>query len=192
MERIRLKMMTIKIQKRKAKQQLKHRQELGEALRAVDFEQLNIENQDCIRKIDEKTQHMLEMKKIAGRYSIALTKHKEKLSNLMNTLNEVSAKIVFKKEEIVKLQSEQAAVNIEIEKTQVQLKSLTELMDNFSVPEVLDCIKVHTELQELQKVHKRLHRQMKIQQITLKSSRRRKWIYRCWECSGQMLMSNES
>lgn len=66
MERIRLKTMTIKIQKRKAKQQLKHRQELGEALRAVDFEQLNIENQDCIRKIDEKTRHMLEMKKIAG------------------------------------------------------------------------------------------------------------------------------
>lgn len=66
MERTRLKMMTTKIQKRKAKQQLKHRQELGEALRAVDFEQLNIENQDCIRKIDEKTQYMLEMKKIAG------------------------------------------------------------------------------------------------------------------------------
>lgn len=65
-ERIRLKTMTTKIQKRKAKQQLKHRQELGEALRAIDFEQLNIENQDCIRKIDEKTQHMLEIKKIAG------------------------------------------------------------------------------------------------------------------------------
>lgn len=51
----------------------------------------------------------------------------------MTALNEVNAKIVFKKEEIVKLQSEQAAVNVEIEKTQVQLKSLTELMDNFSV-----------------------------------------------------------
>lgn len=65
-ERTRLKAMITKTQKMKAKQQLKHRQELGEALRAVDFEQLNIENQDCIRKIDEKTQHMLEMKKIAG------------------------------------------------------------------------------------------------------------------------------
>ncbi|XP_014473563.1 PREDICTED: coiled-coil domain-containing protein 113-like [Dinoponera quadriceps] len=169
--RTRLKATTTNIQKRKAMQQLKRRQELGEALRAVDFEQLDIENQDCIRKIDEKTQYMLEMKKIAGHHSIALTKHKRNLSNLMSTVNEVKAKIVFKKDEIVKLQSERATVNAEKEKTQMQLKSLMELMDNFSVPEVLDCIKIHRKLHELQNVHKRLLRQRKIQQITFKSSR---------------------
>ncbi|EFN79408.1 Coiled-coil domain-containing protein 113 [Harpegnathos saltator] len=171
MERIRMKTMTTKIQKRKAKQQLKHRQELGEALRAVDFEQLNIENQDCIRKIDEKTQHMLEMKKIAGSRSIALTRHKEKLSSLVSTVNAVRAEIALRKKEMAKLQTERADVNVEIEKTQAHVKSLTELMDNFSVPEVLDCIKIHTELQKLQKVHKQLHRQRKLQQTTFKSSR---------------------
>lgn len=67
MEQIRLKTTTIKCQIRKIKLQLKQRKELGEALRAVDFEQLNIENQVCIRKIDEKNQYLLEMKRIASK-----------------------------------------------------------------------------------------------------------------------------
>lgn len=66
-EQIRLKMATIKCQIRKFKLQLKQRKELGEALRVVDFEQLNIENEVCIRKIDEKNKYLLEMKRIAGK-----------------------------------------------------------------------------------------------------------------------------
>lgn len=61
-----MKTTTITSQIRKAKLQLKQRKELGEALRAIDFEQLYIENQDCVRKIDEKNLYLLEMKKIAG------------------------------------------------------------------------------------------------------------------------------
>lgn len=67
MEQIRLKMAIIKCQIRKVKLQLKQRKELGEALRAIDFEQLNIENEVCVRKIDEKNQYLLEMKRIVGK-----------------------------------------------------------------------------------------------------------------------------
>lgn len=70
MEQIRLKMATMKCQIRKVKLQLKQRKELGEALRAIDFEQLNIQNQVCIRKIDEKNQYLFEMKRIAGKIQI--------------------------------------------------------------------------------------------------------------------------
>lgn len=69
-EQIRLKMTTIKSQIRKVKLQLQHRKELGEALRPVDFEQLNIENQVCIREIDKKNRYLLEMKKIVGKEKI--------------------------------------------------------------------------------------------------------------------------
>jgi len=48
MEQIRLKMATIKCQIRKVKLQLKQRKELSEALRAIDFEKLNIENKVCL------------------------------------------------------------------------------------------------------------------------------------------------
>ncbi|XP_029658863.1 coiled-coil domain-containing protein 113-like, partial [Formica exsecta] len=123
-EQMRLKMTTLKSQIRKVKLQMQQRKELGETLRAVDFEQLNIENQICIREIDEKNRYLLEMKRIVGRYSIALTKHKEKLGNLISIVNEVRNNIAFKKQEIVKLQSEKVAMKVEIKKTEKQLKSV--------------------------------------------------------------------
>lgn len=66
-ERVKLKMASIKSQIRKVRMQLEQRKALGEALRAIDFEQLSIENQDCMRKIEEKNRHLLRMKKIAGK-----------------------------------------------------------------------------------------------------------------------------
>lgn len=51
----------------------------------------------------------------------------------MSNVNEVKGKVISKNQEIVKLQSEQAAIKIEIEREEVQLKSLITLMDDFSV-----------------------------------------------------------
>jgi len=68
-----------------------------------------------------------------GRYNVALSKHKKKVDGLMLTLNEVRDKIVSKKQEIVKLQSEQIAAKIEIEKAENQLKSMMELINKFEV-----------------------------------------------------------
>ncbi|EFN63634.1 Coiled-coil domain-containing protein 113 [Camponotus floridanus] len=170
-EQIRLKMTTIKSQIRKVKLQLQHRKELGEALRPVDFEQLNIENQVCIREIDKKNRYLLEMKKIVGRHSIALTKHKEKLNSLMSIVNDIRSKIAFKKQEIVKLQSEKVAMQVEIKKAEKQLQSVMALMDDFDVPDVIDFIKIRIELQELRKIHKQLSRQRNIQRIKFNSNR---------------------
>ncbi|XP_018306894.1 coiled-coil domain-containing protein 113 [Mycetomoellerius zeteki] len=167
-EQIRLKMATTKCQIRKVKLQLRHRKELGEALRVIDFEQLNIENQICVQKIDEKNQYLLEMKRIAGRYNITLSKYKEKVDGLMLIMNEVRNKIVSKKQEIVKLQSEQIATKIEIDKEEKQLKSIMKLINNFEIPSVIDSIKLRMKLQELQKIHKRLSRRREIQRITFK------------------------
>lgn len=69
-EQMRLKMTTIKSQIRKVKLQMQQRKELGKTLCAVDFEQLNIENQICIREIDEKNRYLLEMKRIVGKKAI--------------------------------------------------------------------------------------------------------------------------
>jgi len=66
-ERVKLKMTSVKSQMRKIRMQLEQRKALGEALRAIDFEQLYIENQEFMRKIEEKNRYLLQMKKIAGK-----------------------------------------------------------------------------------------------------------------------------
>lgn len=65
-ERLRLKSATIRMQIKKTRHQLIQREELGETLHAVDFEQLNIENQDYLKMIEEKNHYVHEMKRIAG------------------------------------------------------------------------------------------------------------------------------
>ncbi|XP_076634702.1 cilia- and flagella-associated protein 263 [Colletes latitarsis] len=111
-ERLRLKSATIKMQIKKAKQQLIQREELGEALHAVDFEQLNIQNKDYARMIEEKNRYVFEMKKIAGHYHLKLTQHKQKLSNLMLSLNEVKKEIALKQQQIEELKIEREEVEI--------------------------------------------------------------------------------
>ncbi|KAL6429883.1 hypothetical protein ACFW04_007628 [Cataglyphis niger] len=165
-EQMRLKMTTIKSLIKKIKLQMQQRKELGEALRVVDFKKLKVENQICIREIDEKNQYLLEMKKIVGRYSIALTKHKEKLANLTSIVNKVRSNIAFKKQEIVALQSEKVVMKVEIKNTEKQLKSVMAIVDKFEVPNVIDYIKMRIEIQELRKIYKQLSRKRNIQQIS--------------------------
>lgn len=71
-ERLRLKSTALRTQIKKAEQQLIQRKELGESLHAVDFEQLNIENKDYVKMIEEKNRYVIEMKRIAGDQSSTL------------------------------------------------------------------------------------------------------------------------
>lgn len=51
----------------------------------------------------------------------------------MSIVNEVRSNIAFKKQEIVKLQSEKVAMKVEIKNTEKQLKSVMALVDDFEV-----------------------------------------------------------
>ncbi|KAH0954471.1 hypothetical protein HN011_011210 [Eciton burchellii] len=171
MERIRLNVITLKTQMQKVKLQLKHGNKLSNSLRVIDFEELKIENEECIRKIDEKNQYLLGMKRIAGHYSIALTKHKGKLSNLMSNMNEITNKIVSKDQEITKLKLSQSVMKDEIKKMEKQIESITELMENFRVPAIIEFVKMRAELHELHRIHRHLSRERELQKIMLRLNR---------------------
>lgn len=67
LEKLRLRTSTLYVQFSKVSSQLLAKEELGETLHAVDFEQLQIENQRLIKKIEEKNTHLLELKKMNGK-----------------------------------------------------------------------------------------------------------------------------
>ncbi|XP_054010825.1 coiled-coil domain-containing protein 113-like [Hylaeus anthracinus] len=171
-ERLRLKSATIKMQIKKAKQQLIQREELGEALHAVDFEQLNIQNKDYARMIEEKNRYVIEMKRIAGHYHLKLTQHKQKLSNLLLTLNEVKKDITLKKEQIEELEAERANVEVDVIRMDERLKNLLTFMNNHTVPDILDFVKLTVELKELQKTYKLLERRRNVEKIIYQTSKK--------------------
>lgn len=65
-EKLRLKNSTLKVQRQKLHMQLKQKEEMGEVLHEVDFQQLKIENSQYLEKIDEKNQELLRLKLMAG------------------------------------------------------------------------------------------------------------------------------
>ena len=55
-----------RVMKKKLEMQIKQKEEMGEVLHEVDFNQLKIENQQYLEKIDEKNQELLRLKLMAG------------------------------------------------------------------------------------------------------------------------------
>ncbi|XP_076285301.1 cilia- and flagella-associated protein 263-like isoform X2 [Lasioglossum baleicum] len=188
--RLRLKSATHRMLITKTRQQLVQREELGEALRAVDFEQLNIQNKDYVRMIEEKTIYMLDMKKIAGHYHLKLTQHKQKLSDLLRSLNALKKETSEKDKQIRELHVEHAHVENDVAKVETELNNLVGYVDSHSVPEILEFVMLQKEVQSLQKKYKLLQRRRYVEQILFQASL--KYIYSKASQSRLELMSRRT
>ena len=63
------------------------KEEMGEVLHEVDFNQLKIENQQYIEKIDERNQDLLRLKLMAGNTLQVLNTYKVRLHFTRNCYN---------------------------------------------------------------------------------------------------------
>ncbi|XP_076647928.1 cilia- and flagella-associated protein 263 [Halictus rubicundus] len=168
--RLRLKSATHRMLITKTRHQLVQREELGEALRAVDFEQLNIQNKDYVRMIEEKTIYVLDMKKIAGHYHLKLTQHKQKLSDLLRSLNALKKETSERDKQIHELHVEFKQVENDVAKVDKELEHLVNYVDNHSVPDILEFVKLQDEVQGLRKKYKLLERRKYVEQIIFQAS----------------------
>jgi len=66
-EKLTLKNSTYKSAIAKLEAQLVHKEEMGEVLHMVDFDQLKIENQQYLERIDAKNKELLQLKLSSGR-----------------------------------------------------------------------------------------------------------------------------
>ncbi|XP_015596618.1 coiled-coil domain-containing protein 113 [Cephus cinctus] len=171
-EKLRLKSSNLIMQIKKAKQELIQREELGKTLHAIDFEQLAIQNQDYVKKIEEKNRYLLEMKKITGRYSLELTNRKQKLKDQFFTVTQIRRGISQKQNQIEKLESLQKTTEHEVNEASKQLAVIIQLIDEYTAPDVLEFVKIQAELREMKKTYKRLDRHRQIQQVAIKSCKK--------------------
>ncbi|XP_029049234.2 coiled-coil domain-containing protein 113-like [Osmia bicornis bicornis] len=164
-ERLRLKSTTLRAQMKKAGQQLIQRKELGESLHPVDFEQLNIENKDYVKMIEEKNRYVIGMKRIAGHYHLKLTQRKQKLDDLLSALNQVKKETAMKEEQIKKFKAELKIVKVKLKQKTILLKNLLTFMENHTAPSILEFVYLQADFQELEKAFKRLQRRRDIDRI---------------------------
>jgi len=93
-----LKNSTLKAQVAMAESQLKQKDEQGDALHPIDFEQLKIEHEQYVRKIEEKNAELLRLKRATGNVVEQLSKTKRKLSDTIKRGTWLRDQMIFKRQ----------------------------------------------------------------------------------------------
>ena len=78
-DKLQLKNVSLKTQIMKAETQIKHKEEMGDDLKFIDFHQLQIENKKHVKDIDERNKKLLALKLNAGKTVQTLNGLKKKL-----------------------------------------------------------------------------------------------------------------
>ncbi|VUZ40052.1 unnamed protein product, partial [Hymenolepis diminuta] len=107
-DRLRLNNSTLRSQRKKLLAEQKQKEEIGEILHEVDFEQLKIENAQFLEIIDTKNQELVRLKLAAGRITQTLNSIKRKLAQVGQESSKILGEIKIREEQISK-------TNLEIE-----------------------------------------------------------------------------
>jgi len=172
MEKLRLKNSTLKVQKKKLILQLKQKEEMGEVLHEVDFNQLKIENQQYIEKIDERNHDLLRLKLMAGNTLQVLNTYKKKLSTLTVESERLKTEISSRSELLSKIDTETEFVELDRTKAEKINRKLRTQLGDYSVPEVMEYVTEKATRYELQKKVKSWERKVEIADMALKTNRK--------------------
>lgn len=171
-EKLRLKNSTLKVQKKKLHLQLKQKEEMGEVLHEVDFQQLKIENSQYLEKIDERNQDLLRLKLMAGNTLQVLNSYKKKLHTLTLESDRLKSEITSRNDLLGKIDQETETVEVERAKAEEANRRLRQQLDDFKVPEVVEYVKEKAELYELSKTVKSWERKVEIADMALKTHKK--------------------
>lgn len=135
-EKVRLKNVTLKVQKNKLHLQLKQKEEMGEVLHAIDFDQLQIENKQYMAKIEERNAELLKLKMTAGNTIQTLNSYKKKLVVLSSEYDGIFSDINQRNDLLSKLNMESVQATNEKDRSLKLNKYLLKQIDQYKVPEV--------------------------------------------------------
>lgn len=166
-EKLRLRTASLKVHYKKVSQTLIQRQELGENVHGVDFDQLEIENKHFLQKIEQKNIHSIELKKMNGGANLVLSRNKKYLQRQTKEFNDLKDKLVEHQKLVEDIEKECEVVEKEAEKASERLEYIRELNKSYTVPEVMKYISIKTELNDYRNEVKVWYRRKKIQDITL-------------------------
>uniref|UniRef100_A0A8C6X376 Cilia- and flagella-associated protein 263 n=1 Tax=Naja naja TaxID=35670 RepID=A0A8C6X376_NAJNA len=170
-EKIHLKNDSLKVQKQKMQMQLKQKEELGEALHEVDFQQLKIENAQFLEKIDERNQDLLQLKLTVGNTLQILNFYKRKLHYAMAMATYLVKDIAQRKESLEKIAREAIFVEEERLKAEILNKKLRRQLAEYKVPPVLNYVHEKVALHDLENSLRIWERKVEIAEMALKSYR---------------------
>ena len=96
-DKLQLKNVSLKTQIMKAETQIKHKEEMGDDLKFIDFHQLQIENKKHVKDIDERNKKLLALKLSSGKTVQSLNSLKKKLQDAIKNQETIARDMQMKK-----------------------------------------------------------------------------------------------
>lgn len=92
-DKLQSKNVSYKVQILKAESQIKHKDEMGEDLKFIDFHQLQIENKKHVKDIDDRNKKLLKLKLDSGKIVQKLNALKKNLTEAIKQQEELTRKL---------------------------------------------------------------------------------------------------
>jgi len=169
-EKLRLKNSTLKVQKKKLHLQLKQKEEMGEVLHEVDFNQLKIENSQYLEKIDERNQNLLQLKLMAGNVLQVLNTYKKKLHLLTIESDRLRNEISQRNDMLNRIDAETIVGEKDRQDAETVNRKLRQQLSDYRVPDVMDYVKEKANLYTLRKSVNSWERKVEIADMALRTN----------------------
>ena len=138
---------------------------MGEVLHEVDFNQLKIENQQYLEKIEEKNADLLQLKQIAANTLLKMNSEKKKLGTFVQESDRITSELKSRTELTDRLESEFEVVEKEQQEAESMNRRLRDYLSTFRVPEVFEYVKETADLRELKRNVRMWERKVEISQV---------------------------
>ncbi|XP_042528792.1 coiled-coil domain-containing protein 113 [Dipodomys spectabilis] len=167
-----LKNVSLKVQRKKMLLQLRQKEEVGEALHDVDFQQLKIENAQYVETIEARNQELIQLKLAAGSTLQTLNAYKSKLYRAMELNINLDKEIITRTELLEKIEKETLQAEDDRSSAESQNKQLRKQLAEFRAPPVMMYVKEKILIGDLEKTIKMWERKVEIAEISLKGYRK--------------------
>ncbi|XP_012303155.1 coiled-coil domain-containing protein 113 isoform X2 [Aotus nancymaae] len=171
-EKLRLKNVSLKVQRKKMLLQLRQKEEVGEALHEVDFQQLKIENAQFLETIEARNQELTQLKMSSGNTLQVLSAYKSRLHKAMDMCINLDKEILLRKELLEKIEKETLQVEEDRAKAEAVNKRLRKQLAEFQVPQVMTYVWEKISNGDLEKSIKMWERKVEIAEMSLKGYRK--------------------
>ncbi|XP_052023173.1 coiled-coil domain-containing protein 113 [Apodemus sylvaticus] len=167
-----LKNVSLKVQRKKMLLQLRQKEEVGEALHDVDFQQLKIENAQFLETIEARNQELIQLKLASGNTLQVLNTYKNKLHRAMEVYTNLDKEILLRNELLGKIEKETIQAEEDRAKAHILNNKLRKQLAEFRAPQVMMYVKEKILNGDLEKTIKMWERKVEIAEMSLKGYRK--------------------
>lgn len=167
-----LKNVSLKVQRKKMLLQLRQKEEVGEALHDVDFQQLKIENAQFLETIEARNQELIQLKLSSGNTLQVLNTYKNKLHRAMEIYVNLDREILLRNELLGKIEKETIQAEEDRAKAHVLNSKLRKQLSEFRAPHVMMYVREKILNGDLEKTIKMWERKVEIAEMSLKGYRK--------------------